>query len=92
VAFITLQRWEAGRLSPTVFTEKGYRFLFFSREETPVQVHVQCLHAEAKFWLEPRIELARNVGLTKRELRVVQSIIEEHADGIIRAWRRHCAG
>lgn len=79
-------------MSPTVFTEKGYRFLFFSREETRVHVHVQCSHAEAKFWLEPRIELARNVGLSRRELRVVQNIIEEHADAITRAWRRHFTG
>lgn len=79
-------------MSPTVFTQKGYRFLFFSREETRVHVHVQCAHAEAKFWLEPRIELARNVGLSKRELRVVQNIIEDRSDAIIRAWHRHFTG
>jgi hypothetical protein len=31
----------------TVFREKGFRFLFFSREETRIHVHVQCADGEA---------------------------------------------
>ncbi|MFN7338865.1 MAG: DUF4160 domain-containing protein, partial [bacterium] len=29
-------------MSPTVFREDGYRFFFFSREETRMHVHVHC--------------------------------------------------
>jgi len=43
-------------MSPTVFKEKGYRFFFFSREESPMHVHVVSDEGEAKFWLEPEIE------------------------------------
>jgi len=46
-------------MSPTVFREEGYRFFFFSREEQRVRVHVLSADGEAKFWLEPEIELAR---------------------------------
>ena len=46
-------------MSPTVFREKGYRFFFFSREEPRLHVHVYCAEGEAKFWLEPQIELAK---------------------------------
>lgn len=42
-------------MSPTVFRDKGFRFLFFSREEARMHVHVQCERGEAKFWMEPAI-------------------------------------
>ncbi len=47
-------------MSPTVFRECGYRFFFFSREEERMHVHVLSGNGEAKFWLEPEIELAKN--------------------------------
>lgn len=42
-------------MSPTVFRERGYRFFFFSREESRMHVHVEAGSGEAKFWLEPTI-------------------------------------
>jgi hypothetical protein len=36
-------------MTPTVFHWKGYRFFFFSREETRPHVHVSCSDGEAKF-------------------------------------------
>jgi hypothetical protein len=56
-------------MSPTVFKEDGYRFFFFSREELRMHVHVHCDSGEAKFWMEPKIELAKNYGLHNNELR-----------------------
>ena len=47
-------------MSPTVFRAGGFRFYFFSREETRMHVHVHHAEGEAKFWLEPEIELAQN--------------------------------
>jgi len=76
-------------MSPTIFFEKGYRFLFFSREEPRMHVHVQSAVGEAKFWIEPSISLARNKGLPEREIRAIEEIIEEHEDEIRSAWRRH---
>ena len=46
-------------MSPTVFREGGFRFYFFSREETRMHVHVQGQSGEAKFWLDPAIEIAQ---------------------------------
>lgn len=51
-------------MSPTVFREGAYRFYFFSREEMRAHIHVQHPTREAKFWIEPSIELARNYGLS----------------------------
>ncbi|PYS08600.1 MAG: hypothetical protein DMG15_26575, partial [Acidobacteria bacterium] len=40
-------------MSPTVFQEKGFRFFFFSKEESRKHVHAYSGDGEAKFWLEP---------------------------------------
>ena len=76
-------------MSPTVFREQGYRFFFFSREENRIHVHVLSADGEAKFWLDPTIELARNYRLTARQLRQIESILEAHRDELIGAWRKH---
>jgi hypothetical protein len=52
-------------------------------------IHVVCTSGEAKFWLEPVIELARNHGLNDRQLCEVESLIEVHEDELVGAWRRH---
>ncbi len=79
-------------MSPTVFRESGFRFLFFSREETRIHIHVQCADGEAKFWIEPSITLARSKGLSEADLRVVEDIIKEHEDEIRIAWHKHFGG
>ena len=76
-------------MSPTVFRQGRYRFYFYSREEPRRHVHVQSPDGDAKFWLEPAIALAQNAGLSARELRAVQPLIEERADELHIAWNRH---
>ncbi|MHB1157059.1 MAG: DUF4160 domain-containing protein [Phycisphaerales bacterium] len=79
-------------MSPTVFRYKGYRFFFFSREEPRLHVHVQCSDGEAKFWLEPRMELAVNHGLSDRQINELLTTIKEHRDEITSDWHRHFPG
>ena len=38
-------------MSPTVFKIKNYRFVFFSREEKRIHIHVSSPDGEAKFWI-----------------------------------------
>jgi hypothetical protein len=47
-------------VSPTILRVKGFRFYFFSREERRAHVHVQHADGEAKFWIDPAVELAAN--------------------------------
>jgi len=61
-------------MSQTVFRRGELRFYFFSREEPRCHVHV-CPDGEAKFWLDPKIELAQNYGMNDRELRAAQRLI-----------------
>jgi hypothetical protein len=76
-------------MSPTIFRDGGYRFYFFSREESRMHVHVQHADGEAKFWLEPVVTLAQNAGLSRPQLRRVESLIAEHSDEIRKAWQEH---
>jgi hypothetical protein len=76
-------------MSPTIFRERGYRFFFFSLEESRMHVHVRSGNGEAKFWLEPIVELAKNYGYTQPELRQIQGIVEGHRDELTTAWNRH---
>jgi hypothetical protein len=76
-------------MSPTVLRARGYRFFFFSREEPRVHIHVHHTDGEAKFWLEPRIELAQNYGLTGQQIDTAQKILAEHENEIRAAWRKH---
>jgi hypothetical protein len=64
-------------LSPTIFRYRKYRFYFFSREEPRMHVHVISPDGEAKFWLEPDIELAVNKNLNATELHELKKIVEE---------------
>ena len=79
-------------MSPTIFREDGFRFYFFSREEMRQHVHVHCADGEAKYWLEPQIELAQNAGLSNRQLRAVQSLIKAHEHEVRAAWNKHFGG
>ena len=76
-------------MSPTILREKGYRFFFFSREETRMHVHVYCKNGEAKLWLQPEIELARNYRLSRLQLKQIEEIIEERYDQFTTAWQTH---
>ena len=79
-------------MSPTIFREGKFRFFFFSREESRMHVHVVSADGEAKFWIEPDIELAQNYGLSDRDISSARQLIEEHEDGIRNAWQRHFGG
>ena len=76
-------------MSPTIFNESRFRFFFFSREESRMHVHVHCGHGEAKYWIEPEIELEKNYGLTAKDLQIARQLIEAHVDAIRNAWRKH---
>jgi len=54
-----------------------------------MHVHVLSPEGEAKFWLEPKIELALNKGFKSVELSELQRIVEERQNEIRDHWRRH---
>jgi len=78
-------------VSPTVLRVKGFRFYFFSREERRAHIHVQRSGGEAKFWIDPAVELAANYGLKPKQVAEAEQLIEEHLHEIRSAWVKHFA-
>ncbi len=54
-----------------------------------MHVHVHCADGEAKYWLEPKVELARSHGLSAAQLARIRKIVEAHKDEFIDAWTFH---
>ena len=79
-------------MSPTVFKEGRYRFHFFSREEKRIHSHVVSSDGEAKFWLEPTISLVNYTGFSKKQLNLLQKMVEKHKHEIIKNWKEHFKG
>ena len=76
-------------MSPTIMKIGKYRFFFFSREEPRKHIHIISQDGEAKFWLEPEIELAKNFKFKRSELKEIEKLIEDNYDKIIRAWEEY---
>jgi hypothetical protein len=76
-------------LSPTVFRDGEFRFFFFSREESRVHIHVSHPDGEAKFWLKPNIELARNIGLSSTKIKDAERLVASRHQEILDARNNH---
>ena len=79
-------------MTPTVFREGPYRFFFFSREEKRMHVHVSHPDGEAKFWLSPDVELAKQTGLGDHVISEAKHLVIDHLQEIVDAWNKHFAG
>lgn len=72
---------------PTIFRADGFRFFFYSEEgNEPIHVHVADSGALAKFWIEPEILLASNIGLKAKEIKKAKSLILENLSLIKEKW------
>ena len=76
-------------MSPIFRRENGYAFKIFSNEEERMHIHVVAGGHEAKFWLEPIIELAKNTGFPEHELNQIQKIVEKNADRFKEQYQQH---
>lgn len=79
---------------PTIHSEKGYRFYFFSYDcREPAHIHVQkgIGGKTAKYWLNP-IRLEESGGFSAGALGEIEKIIKEHQAEMLDKWHRHCGG
>jgi hypothetical protein len=44
---------------------------------------------EAKFWIEPVVELAKSFGISHKEISELIEIIKSHENEIRKAWKKH---
>lgn len=76
-------------MTPKFLTEKGYVFKVYSREEERVHIHVTKENKNAKYWLEPKIELAKNKGFAKHELTKIKKIITKNESNFKKQWNKY---
>lgn len=76
-------------MSPAIYRERGFKFFFFSNEEERMHVHIVGQTGEAKFWIEPQIELATKYKLSNKELLKLEQSVKDHQYEIRTAWKKH---
>ncbi|MBC7892797.1 MAG: DUF4160 domain-containing protein [Sphingobacteriaceae bacterium] len=70
---------------PTIHSQNGFRFFFFSNEHDPAHVHVEKGDAAAKFNLIPVI-LVKNGGMKPKELKKAETLIEANQGLFLQKW------
>lgn len=54
-----------------------------------MHVHVLSGDGEAKYWLEPELELAKNHKYSRKQLKQIEALIEVHYDDIVSTWQEY---
>ena len=67
-------------MSPVFRRESEYTFNIYSNEEERMHLHVIYDGNEAKYWLEPEVELAKNAGIPDHKLNEINKIVEKYAE------------
>lgn len=76
-------------MSPTFRKEDGYNFKIYSNEEERKHIHVLKAENEAKFWLEPTIELAENYGFNGKDLKKITQLLQKYGDEFKQRFTEH---
>ena len=76
-------------MSPKFLDQDGYVFKVFSNEEDRMHIHVLKAENEAKYWLEPAVELAENYGFSSKELKKIQEIIVANGNRFKQQYAAH---
>lgn len=79
---------------PVILRCKGFAFFFYSNEGNPLEpahIHVRNAEGEAKFWLSPEVQLARNDGYNAKTLKEIAAIVQSHKSELERAWHDYFA-
>lgn len=76
-------------MTPVFRRESGYVFKIYSNEEERKHIHVIKAENEAKYWLEPNVELDENFGFNNKELKQIEQIIKDNADDFKRKFAIH---
>ena len=77
---------------PVVLRLDGFKFFFYANEgnpREPAHIHIRTSGAEAKFWLEPQVQLARNDGFDAPTLRHIAGFVANHQAQLKRDWHEY---
>ena len=76
-------------MSPKFRKEEGFVFQIYSNEEERTHIHVVKAENEAKFWLEPVIELAENFGFNSKEIKKITKMVETYGNEFKEQFAAH---
>ncbi|MBQ8519974.1 MAG: DUF4160 domain-containing protein [Bacteroides sp.] len=76
-------------MSPKFRKEDGFVFKIYSNEEERMHIHVVKAENEAKFWLEPTIELAENFGFSSKEIKKITKMVETYGNEFKQQFAAH---
>lgn len=76
-------------MTPVFRRKDGFCFKIFSNEEERKHIHVIKAECEAKFRLEPSVELAENYGFTTKELKKITQIVEQYGNEFKHQFAEH---
>jgi len=71
---------------PTVFTEDGFRFFFYSNEHRPIHVHVSHGGGEAVFEICENVTLKEAQGMSIKHLTKAQRLVKQNLELIKEKW------
>ena len=75
---------------PTVLAFRGLRVTIYFNDHRPAHVHVIGKGCEATFVLNcpaGPVEIAENLGFSRKELRKILEVLTEHLAELCEAWR-----
>lgn len=73
---------------PTILTVDGFRFFFYSKEESRMHVHIEYQGKIAKIWMDS-FEIADNFGFKDFQLIYMQKLARKYEKRIKKAWIIH---
>ena len=76
-------------MSPVFKREGEYTFKIYSNEEERMHIHILHGANDAKFWLEPHVELAENNGIAEERLSKIKKIVENNANRFKEQFKEH---
>ncbi len=73
---------------PTVLNVLGFRFFFYSHEESKMHVHVEYQGKVAKIWLDT-FEVADNQGFRDYQIKRIIILVRFYEKEIEEKWSSH---
>lgn len=77
---------------PVILRLDGLKFFFYSNEGSPLEpahIHVRQAGCEAKIWLHPDIQIARNEGFNAKDLKNILERVQQHENLLKGAWHEY---
>jgi hypothetical protein len=74
---------------PTVLRKNGFEFFFWSNDHSPAHIHVFKAGGEAKFNLEPLVELVYTRGMKVADISQAQRLVKQHHALLLKAFQDH---